>query len=181
MQPPTAEITPPLETLEKTKMSSPSAPPHTTPNEEVKSTWKVPTASGQWSTGLCECHSDISNCFITCLCPCITFGQISEIVDRGTSSCAINGAIYTLLAVIAGIPCIYSCFYRRRLRNEFNLNGNSCTDFCTHFCCELCSLCQEYRELKLRGFDMGLGWHANMENRHRQSTMIPPPYESMTR
>lgn len=72
-------------------------------------------------------------------------------------ACAINGAIYTLLAVIAGIPCIYSCFYRRRLRNEFNLNGNSCTDFCTHFCCELCSLCQEYRELKLRGFDMGLG------------------------
>ena len=26
-----------------------------------------------------------------------------------------------------------------------------------HFCCEFCALCQEYRELRNRGFDMSLG------------------------
>jgi hypothetical protein len=26
-----------------------------------------------------------------------------------------------------------------------------------HFCCETCALCQEYRELKNCGFDMGIG------------------------
>ncbi|GFP83545.1 protein plant cadmium resistance 1 [Phtheirospermum japonicum] len=38
-----------------------------------------------WSTGLCDCFSDFRNCCITCWCPCITFGQIAEIVDKGAS------------------------------------------------------------------------------------------------
>ncbi|CAH1420250.1 unnamed protein product [Lactuca virosa] len=49
----------------------------------------VPTPSivsaGQWSTGLCECDSDVSNCCITCWCPCIPFGQIAEIADKGST------------------------------------------------------------------------------------------------
>jgi hypothetical protein len=30
-------------------------------------------------------------------------------------------------------------------------------DCLVHFCCETCALSQEYRELKNRGFDMGIG------------------------
>ncbi|XP_034604736.1 cell number regulator 9-like [Setaria viridis] len=30
-------------------------------------------------------------------------------------------------------------------------------DCCVHFCCESCALCQEYRELKARCFDMSHG------------------------
>uniref|UniRef100_K3YWT0 Uncharacterized protein n=1 Tax=Setaria italica TaxID=4555 RepID=K3YWT0_SETIT len=37
-----------------------------------------------WSTGLFHCMDDPGNCLITCLCPCITFGQIADIVDKGT-------------------------------------------------------------------------------------------------
>ncbi|KAF3320677.1 cell number regulator 1-like protein [Carex littledalei] len=38
----------------------------------------------QWSTGLCHCMDDPGNFVITCICPCITFGQIAEIVDKGS-------------------------------------------------------------------------------------------------
>ncbi|CAN7064019.1 unnamed protein product, partial [Brassica oleracea var. botrytis] len=34
------------------------------------------------STGFCDCFSDCKNCCITCWCPCITFGQVAEIVDQ---------------------------------------------------------------------------------------------------
>ncbi|KAJ8646671.1 hypothetical protein MRB53_008419 [Persea americana] len=40
---------------------------------------------GQWSSGLCDCCNDPSNCLLTCCCPCVTFGQIAEIIDRGTT------------------------------------------------------------------------------------------------
>ncbi|CAK9172240.1 unnamed protein product [Ilex paraguariensis] len=42
-----------------------------------------------WSTGLCDCLSDWRNCCITCWCPCVTFGKIAEIVDKG-SSCKLS-------------------------------------------------------------------------------------------
>ncbi|KVH97681.1 Uncharacterized protein family Cys-rich [Cynara cardunculus var. scolymus] len=41
--------------------------------------------TGQWSTGLCDCTSDASNCCRTIFCPCVTFGRIAEIVDKGTT------------------------------------------------------------------------------------------------
>ncbi|CAN1181396.1 Protein PLANT CADMIUM RESISTANCE 2 [Linum perenne] len=38
-----------------------------------------------WSTGLCDCLDDCSSCCLTIWCPCITFGRIAEIVDRGST------------------------------------------------------------------------------------------------
>lgn len=59
-----------------------------------------------WSTGLCDCTEDVGNCKLvihivvarlpacfwflfvagcmTCWCPCVTFGRIADIVDRGS-------------------------------------------------------------------------------------------------
>jgi hypothetical protein len=53
--------------------------------------------------------------------------------------------------------CLYSCLYRSRLRAEYDLEEGECPDFLVHCCCEHLALCQEYRELKKRGFDMKLG------------------------
>ena len=36
-----------------------------------------------WSTGLCHCCDDPANCIVTTFCPCITFGQIAELVNQG--------------------------------------------------------------------------------------------------
>ncbi|XP_022734624.1 protein PLANT CADMIUM RESISTANCE 2-like [Durio zibethinus] len=133
-----------------------------------------PAGNVPWSTGLCDCFSDVPNCCITCWCPCITFGQISEIIDQGSTSCGTNGALYALLGWFTGSACIYSCIYRSKMKSQYMLEDSPCDDCFVHFCCETCALCQEYRELKNRGFDMSLGWHGNME-RHQNGTMRTAP------
>ncbi|KAE8699015.1 Protein PLANT CADMIUM RESISTANCE 2 [Hibiscus syriacus] len=132
-----------------------------------------PAGTVPWSTGLCDCGSDVSNCCITCWCPCITFGQIAEIVDQGSTSCGASGALYALIGVFTGCACIYSCFYRQRMRSQYMLEDRPCNDCCLHYCCESCALCQEYRELKNRGFDMSLGWHGNMARQQNQGVQMP--------
>ncbi|PON59531.1 PLAC8 motif-containing protein [Parasponia andersonii] len=110
-----------------------------------------------WSTGLCDCFDDVSTCCLTCWCPCVTFGRIAEIVDQGSTSCGMSGLLYTLIMCVSGYSCLYSCFYRSKLRGQYFLEERPCTDCCVHCWCEGCSLCQEYRELKNHGFDMSIG------------------------
>ncbi|XVE82782.1 hypothetical protein DITRI_Ditri16bG0033300 [Diplodiscus trichospermus] len=86
----------------------------------------------------------------------LPFGQIAEIVNKGSISCAASGAVYGMLA-LTGLSCLYSCVYRSRLRGQYDLEEAPCADCLVHICCETCSLSQEYRELKNRGFDMGIG------------------------
>ncbi|KAI3844025.1 hypothetical protein MKW98_027218 [Papaver atlanticum] len=135
-----------------------------------------------WSTGLCGYFDNGSNCCLTCWCPCITFGQTSEIIDRGFSSCGTNGALYELIGVFTGCFWIYSCMYRTKFRQLYNSEGSSCNDCLTHFCCTPCALCQEYRELKNKGFDVPLGWHGNMERGTGVVATAPPSaYGTMNR
>ncbi|KAJ8770082.1 hypothetical protein K2173_010127 [Erythroxylum novogranatense] len=129
-----------------------------------------------WSTGLCDCFSDMRTCCLTWWCPCITFGRIAEIVDKGTTPCAASGSIYCLLASFTGCACLYSCIYRSKMRKEYMLKENTCNDCLVHCCCETCALCQEYRELKNRGFDMPLGWEGNAQT-HGVEIMAPPPMQ----
>ncbi|GKD89499.1 plant cadmium resistance 6-like protein [Tanacetum coccineum] len=93
---------------------------------------------------------------ITACLPCITFGQIAEIVDNGQTSCATGGLLYGAIAFI-GMPCIMSCSYRTKIRSSYGLMESPGPDSVTHFFCEWCALCQEYRELKARGLDPAIG------------------------
>ena len=88
-----------------------------------------------------------------------------------------------LLAMATGFACAYSCCYRSRLHQQYGLQEKPCGDCCVHWCCGPCALCQEYRELKKRGFDMNLGWHANMERQGHKPAMTMPPhmFPGMTR
>ncbi|KAK9106901.1 hypothetical protein Syun_022912 [Stephania yunnanensis] len=112
-----------------------------------------------WSTGLCDCCNDIS------------------------SSCGVSGALYTLILCATGCACMYSCFYRSKLRGQYFLEEGpcTCTDCCLHCCCEECALCQEYRELQNRGFDMSIGWHANMERQKLGQGTAPDAQGEMKR
>ncbi|KAK4762575.1 hypothetical protein SAY86_008343 [Trapa natans] len=59
--------------------------------------------SGQWSAGLCDCFSEFRLFCLSSWCPCITFGQVSEIIDRGTSSCEVNCRIHFAILCITGM------------------------------------------------------------------------------
>ncbi|OWM67816.1 protein PLANT CADMIUM RESISTANCE 3-like [Punica granatum] len=132
-----------------------------------------------WSIGLFGCCSDINICCLSCWCPCILFGRIVDIVDKGNTSSTASGAIYTVIASLLGCGCLYSYRYRAKMREQFHLKESPCGDCCVHFCCENCALAQEYRELEHRGFDMSLGWEGNMEKQSHgvQMTLAPPAFE----
>ncbi|KAM0015056.1 putative PLAC8 motif-containing protein [Helianthus debilis subsp. tardiflorus] len=127
----------------------------------------------KWSSSLCACCSDVPNCCLTCWCPCITFGQIAEIVDKGNTSCGVHGTLYAIIEALTCCGCLYSCVYRTKMRSQYGLQESPCNDCLVHFCCERCALCQEYRELKHRGFDISIGWHGNME-RQNYGVQMPP-------
>ncbi|CAI9096733.1 OLC1v1032943C1 [Oldenlandia corymbosa var. corymbosa] len=136
---------------------------------------------GNWSTGLCDCCSDCSTCCLTCWCPCVTFGQVAEIIDRGSTSCVISGLLYGLLCHFTGCACVYASFYRTKMRQQYNLPETPCADFLVHCCCECCALSQEYRHLKSQGFELSLGWSGNMEKQNRGLTMSPIVPHGMSR
>uniref|UniRef100_A0A1D1Y102 Protein PLANT CADMIUM RESISTANCE 2 n=1 Tax=Anthurium amnicola TaxID=1678845 RepID=A0A1D1Y102_9ARAE len=138
-------------------------------------------APGRWSTGLCGCCDDVGNCCMTFFCPCVTFGRIAEIVDRGSTSCGASGALYTLIACVTGCGCLYSCFYRSKMRRQYSLPDSPCNDCLVHCCCEACALCQEYRELKNRGYDMALGWQGHVEKQAGGPTAPPATQSGMSR
>ncbi|CAM6100338.1 unnamed protein product [Calypogeia fissa] len=53
--------------------------------------------------------------------------------------------------------CLWCCSsyqYREKLRKKFMLPEEPCGDFCTHAGCMICALCQEHRELTIRGVDL---------------------------
>ncbi|KAB1200758.1 Cell number regulator 1 [Morella rubra] len=122
----------------------------------------------------------ITSGLITCFCPCITFGQIAELVDRGSPSCTSSGTTCWLLS-LTGFGGLYSCFYRSKLRGQYYLEETPCADCLVHFCCPSCALCQEYKELKNHGFDMGIGWEANMDRQRRRITEAPMVLPGMRR
>ncbi|XP_051144433.1 protein PLANT CADMIUM RESISTANCE 2-like [Andrographis paniculata] len=140
---------------------------------------RPPRPQVPWSTGLCDCFSDKKNCCLTCWCPCVTFGRVSEILDKGTSACGQNGALYALIACVTCCPCFYSCFYRSKMRQQYSLHESPCGDCLVHCCCGCCALCQEYRELQNRGYQMPLGWHGNVERQNRGT--VPIIHAGMTR
>ncbi|XP_059455054.1 cell number regulator 2-like [Corylus avellana] len=139
-----------------------------------------PQPEGQWSSGLCDCFQDSSNCCVTCCCPCITFGRVAEIVDRGQTTCASGGLTYYALAHL-GCACLYTCTYRPKLRALYSLPEDPCGDCCVHFWCTTCALCQEYRELKSRGVDPTIGWVANAQKMNGEATTPPFVAPGMTR
>ncbi|XP_027152920.1 cell number regulator 7-like [Coffea eugenioides] len=140
--------------------------------------------NNDWSTGLCDCTEDCRSCCLACWCPCVAFGRIAEIVDRGQSSCCQMGCIFCLLGLLllnhGSLSWIVSMGYRTKIRQQYGIMGGSCHDCILHFCCERCALCQEYRELQFQGYDVSAGWEANAAKKISGVTMAPVG-EKMTR
>lgn len=128
---------------------------------------------GQWTTGLCGMGEDPTNCVVTFFLPCITFGQIAEVIDQGTTSCLVAGAVWVGVLLVFGCPCFVSCIWRTKLRAKYNLPQDGLGDLCTHCLCGPCALCQEYRELNNRGLNPSLGWEYHRQRLYAQSMQQP--------
>ncbi|CAF2054518.1 BnaCnng16510D [Brassica napus] len=131
----------------------------------------------KWTSELFDCMNDGENALITCFLPFITFGQIAEVIDEGASSCGTSGILYGVICCLLGIPCVYSCTFRTKLRSKYGLPDAPAPDWITHCFCEYCALCQEYRELKNRGLDPAIGWNGNVQRQRmgQQQEMMAPP------
>ncbi|KAK6127712.1 hypothetical protein DH2020_038552 [Rehmannia glutinosa] len=155
-------------------MSSPSPfiPQQVIPNQ-------LPTQA--WKTDLFDCMRDPQNAIITLFFPCVTFGQIAEILDTGNTSCGTSGMLYGLIACCIAMPCIMSCTYRSKMRSRFGLIESPAPDWLVHCFCEHCALCQEYRELQERGVDPAIGWLGNVakQQQKQQFGMTPPMHQRM--
>ncbi|CAA0808992.1 Protein PLANT CADMIUM RESISTANCE 2 [Striga hermonthica] len=93
------------------------------------------------------------------------------------AACGVSGALYSMILCVSGCSCLYSCFYRSKLRGQYMLEERPCTDCCVHLCCESCALCQEYRQLQNQGLDLSIGWHGNMERQKRKGGVVAPSIE----
>ncbi|CDP12529.1 unnamed protein product [Coffea canephora] len=127
-------------------------------------------------TQLVHEHFGLTGC-LTCWCPCITFGRVAEIVDKGQSSCCKMGCIFCVLNLLllnhGSLSWIISMGYRTKIRQQYGIMGGSCEDCVLHFFCGRCALCQEYRELQFQGYDVGAGWEANAAKKASGVTMAP--------
>ncbi|XP_073125856.1 protein PLANT CADMIUM RESISTANCE 6-like [Henckelia pumila] len=136
-----------------------------------------------WSSGLFDCMNEPQNALITACFPCVTFGQIAEILDSGNTTCATSGILYGCIAFCIAVPCIMSCTYRTKLRAKFGLMESPAQDWLVHCCCEWCALCQEYRELQHMGYDPTIGWMGNQAKMRQQNQqfggMTPPGGQRM--
>lgn len=64
-----------------------------------------------------------------------------------------------MVVAMSSIGCgwYYASQYRAKLRNQYSLPQEPCSDDPIHFFCCPCALSQEHRELKYRGLDPSLG------------------------
>ena len=140
----------------------------------------VPPQQGEiptWSTGLFECFDDLQTFIITAFAPCVTFGQIAEMVDRGQQSWYVYTGLHAIILYLTGCGCLLSAYYRIKMSQIYNVPNDPIINILVHLICEPCALCQEYRELQAHGFNMqlGVGWrNQSPEIQQTGGVMVPP-------
>ncbi|KAF3792557.1 PLANT CADMIUM RESISTANCE 6 protein [Nymphaea thermarum] len=159
----------------------PSPGPQTPPVTGFAVYLRPPPRHGQWTTGLFDCLEDPNSALVTLFLPCVTFGQVAEILDNGQTTCATSATMYGAILSVSALPWILSCTYRTKLRAKYGLLESPAPDWIVHCLFEPCAICQEYRELRNRGFDPSIGWYANMvmQAQQQQTAMAPPVNQTM--
>ncbi len=103
--------------------------------------------AGPWQSYFCGCFNDPASCILTCLFPCITYGNNYEAINK--TGCCVQGFTYCCLSA-CGLCCLVHSGLRGNIRSKFNIPGNNCFDCLLTCFCSPCALCQESREIIYR-------------------------------
>ncbi|KAL4631456.1 cornifelin-like isoform X1 [Arapaima gigas] len=106
----------------------------------VVSSTVVTMQPSTWTSGVCDCCSDMSTCCLGFWCfPCLQCQVASQF-----GWCA-------LLPILDPCTCgVISCCLRKSIRERYNISGSFCDDCFALCCCYECAWCQMAREVKNR-------------------------------
>ncbi|GIL48754.1 hypothetical protein Vafri_5192 [Volvox africanus] len=120
-------------------------------------------AKKSWTTGLFDCAAEPSGesfCLYACFCTVCAYGRNVELMEPGElvffgGNCAAACCSYYLVNLFTGCPCMLHMLARGYIREKYNIPGDSFEDILITWCCIPCALCQEHRELIIRGHKPG--------------------------
>ena len=112
--------------------------------------------SGDFSTGICDCFTDVPSCVESFFCPYCQVGAQYNMVANGQTG--INGLACCLPFCLdcccgcGGLAWLATnCYVRCQVRKKSAIPASDCEDFCLGWLCPICLTCQNYRELTIRG------------------------------
>ncbi|KAG2454982.1 hypothetical protein HYH02_000808 [Chlamydomonas schloesseri] len=110
-----------------------------------------PKTLSSFQTSLTSCCGTRSNsclvCVVGAVCPAVIYGDnYNRIHGNGFFP---RCCLYLWCGALCG--CVFAATTRQQLRLKYGLREEPCSDCCVHCWCSTCALCQEARELQLRG------------------------------
>ena len=135
----------------------------------------------QWTSGLCDCFADTTNCCEVAWCHYCQLGFQHRKLTLGHSGpdYGIALALCCLdMWVAAGCVAMYTAYeHRKTVRRYWNINPQDCNEDLKGWFCPCCSTCQVYRELSARGYwPEGLCASEPPANTGSAYVELPQPY-----